>query len=88
MRRCEGPKASRNRLAGVDQGVWGTHSLRRVACRRLASVADAPWSNLKTKSDCICGCGKYGTPRKKLHRGDSIGHVTSCTCHRCVPPSR
>jgi hypothetical protein len=33
---------------------------------------------LKEKSDCACGCGLYGTPRKRPE-----GHVRGCKCPRC-----
>jgi hypothetical protein len=35
-------------------------------------------SRLKDKGDCACGCGLFGTPRKRPE-----GHVRGCTCARC-----
>ena len=35
-------------------------------------------SMLKEKSECACGCGLYGTPRKKPE-----GHIRGCVCNRC-----
>lgn len=29
------------------------------------------------KTDCQCGCGRFGTPKGR------IGHVRGCTCPRC-----
>lgn len=31
-----------------------------------------------TKTDCPCGCPKFGTPRK------STGHIRDCICERCA----
>lgn len=33
---------------------------------------------LKDKTDCACGCGLFGTPRKKPE-----GHIRGCECPRC-----
>jgi hypothetical protein len=35
------------------------------------------------KLDCPCGCGKFGTPRRKAW-GDGLRHVSRCPCPRCV----
>lgn len=35
------------------------------------------------KEDCPCGCGSFGTPKKKAWR-DGLHHVRSCPCKRCV----
>jgi hypothetical protein len=35
-------------------------------------------SNLKAKADCVCGCGLFGTPRKRPE-----GHIRGCVCPRC-----
>lgn len=35
------------------------------------------------KLDCPCGCGKFGTPRRKAW-GDGLRHVNLCPCQRCV----
>lgn len=35
------------------------------------------------KDFCSCGCGLFGAPRKKVWRGESIGHVSRCECPRC-----
>lgn len=35
-------------------------------------------SMLKAKGDCACGCGLFGTPRKRPE-----GHVRGCVCARC-----
>lgn len=35
-------------------------------------------SNLKAKADCACGCGLFGTPRKRPE-----GHIRGCVCARC-----
>lgn len=34
------------------------------------------------KEDCACGCGLFGTPKKKKHR-DGLRHVRGCVCKRC-----
>lgn len=39
---------------------------------------------LKDKQDCVCGCGLFGTPRKKIWQGETQGHVNRCACRRCV----
>ena len=31
------------------------------------------------KADCICGCGLFGTPKKK-----PAGHIRNCNCPRCM----
>jgi len=31
------------------------------------------------KTECACGCGLYGTPRKNPE-----GHIRSCNCRRCL----
>lgn len=33
---------------------------------------------LKVKQDCACGCGLFGTPRKRPE-----GHIRGCECPRC-----
>jgi hypothetical protein len=33
---------------------------------------------LKAKADCACGCGLFGTPRKRPE-----GHIRGCVCPRC-----
>jgi hypothetical protein len=33
----------------------------------------------KRKADCLCGCGLFGTPKKK-----PLGHIRMCTCPRCT----
>jgi len=33
---------------------------------------------LKDKRDCVCGCGLFGTPRKRPE-----GHIRGCECPRC-----
>lgn len=33
---------------------------------------------LKEKRDCACGCGLFGTPRKRPE-----GHIRGCDCPRC-----
>lgn len=35
-------------------------------------------SMLKDKRDCACGCGLFGTPRKRPE-----GHIRGCACARC-----
>lgn len=35
------------------------------------------------KTDCPCGCGAFGTPKKKAWR-DGLHHVRGCPCRRCV----
>jgi hypothetical protein len=35
-------------------------------------------SMLKAKADCACGCGLFGTPRKRPE-----GHIRGCVCPRC-----
>lgn len=36
------------------------------------------------KTDCPCGCGTFGTPRRKAW-ADGIGpHVRGCPCRRCA----
>lgn len=35
--------------------------------------------NLKTKADCVCGCGLFGTPLKRPE-----GHIRGCKCPRCM----
>lgn len=36
------------------------------------------------KQECPCGCGTYGTPRKKQWQDGLGGHVKGCPCKRCV----
>ncbi len=36
-------------------------------------------SMLKNKTDCACGCGLFGTPRKRPE-----GHIRGCKCKRCM----
>lgn len=31
-----------------------------------------------SKADCLCGCGLYGTPRKR-----PLGHIRNCKCPKC-----
>lgn len=33
---------------------------------------------LKVKADCVCGCGLFGTPRKRPE-----GHIRGCGCPKC-----
>lgn len=33
---------------------------------------------LKPKADCVCGCGLFGTPKKRPE-----GHIRGCDCPRC-----
>jgi len=40
-------------------------------------MSDMP-ARLKFKADCACGCGLYGTPRKK-----PLGHIRDCACAQC-----
>jgi hypothetical protein len=35
------------------------------------------------KLDCPCGCGLFGSPRRKAW-GDGLRHVKLCDCRRCV----
>ena len=30
------------------------------------------------KADCVCGCGLFGTPRKR-----PLGHIRGCECPKC-----
>jgi hypothetical protein len=30
------------------------------------------------KADCVCGCGLFGTPRKR-----PLGHIRGCECAKC-----
>jgi hypothetical protein len=30
------------------------------------------------KADCVCGCGLFGTPRKR-----PLGHIRGCDCPKC-----
>jgi hypothetical protein len=30
------------------------------------------------KADCVCGCGLFGTPRKR-----PLGHIRACDCPKC-----
>jgi len=39
------------------------------------------------KMSCPCSdenCNLFGTPRKKVWRGETIGHVRGCPCRRCA----
>lgn len=36
------------------------------------------------KMYCVCGCDKYGSPRRKVWRGETVGHVKLCECNRCT----
>lgn len=38
---------------------------------------------LKNPEPCVCGCGRYGTPRRKVWAGEEVGHVRECDCARC-----
>jgi hypothetical protein len=31
------------------------------------------------KADCVCGCGLFGTPRKR-----PAGHIRGCECAKCL----
>jgi hypothetical protein len=31
-----------------------------------------------SKADCLCGCGLFGTPRKR-----PLGHIRNCKCPKC-----
>ncbi len=35
-------------------------------------------TQLKDKADCVCGCGLFGTPRKR-----PLGHIRGCECAQC-----
>jgi hypothetical protein len=36
------------------------------------------------KADCPCGCGTFGTPRRKAWRDGLGAHVRGCPCRRCA----
>lgn len=35
------------------------------------------------KMNCVCGCGLFGSPRRKIWVGETVGHVKLCRCRRC-----
>lgn len=47
------------------------------------NLTDRPIAPGPQKAECVCGCGLYGSPRVKVWRGETVGHVRACACPRC-----